>query len=482
MYYLGFDIGTSALKTVLMDEYQEILYDSAQNYQYDEPEEGYKEMNPEIWFQAVYSELKHVTARFREQKIAAVGVTGQMHTTVFLDKWGSVIRPAIMWNDTRTKDEINALKKKLTEYKETRYISKIISTGSPAVNVLWVKKNEPEHFKKTVRIMTAYDYIVYRLTGCCSCDYCGASTSSFYDIQTKRWSEIMLRYIGIKKEMLGEIHRSCDVIGTIQSELCAKLKISYPVKVIAGTGDNPAAAAAMGILDQKEPVISLGTSGVIIYPKKDGDFGGKGKNVLFCAKGNKVINICQGVVQAAGGSHKWWIEQILLSDQMDADQDKMEALGENQVLFYPHIAGDKTLYSDAGLRGTFLNLGSYTRREHMTQAVLEGIAYAVREVLEAMGVKKMPEKIRISGGGTRSPVWMKIMANVLRTQIEAHQAKASPGYGICLLAQMADTGMKKRGTESEEKNIYMPDAEMEKKYEKAYRKYQRIHDAIMEIR
>ena len=482
MYYLGFDIGTSALKTVLMDEYQEILYDSAQNYQYDEPEEGYKEMNPEIWFQAVYSELKHVTARFREQKIAAVGVTGQMHTTVFLDKWGSVIRPAIMWNDTRTKDEINALKKKLTEYKETRYISKIISTGSPAVNVLWVKKNEPEHFKKTVRIMTAYDYIVYRLTGCCSCDYCGASTSSFYDIQTKRWSEIMLRYIGIKKEMLGEIHRSCDVIGTIQSELCAKLKISYPVKVIAGTGDNPAAAAAMGILDQKEPVISLGTSGVIIYPKKDGDFGGKGKNVLFCAKGNKVINICQGVVQAAGGSHKWWIEQILLSDQMDADQDKMEALGENQVLFYPHIAGDKTLYSDAGLRGTFLNLGSYTRREHMTQAVLEGIAYAVREVLEAMGVKKMPEKIRISGGGTRSPVWMKIMANVLRTQIEAHQAKASPGYGICLLAQMADTGMKKRGTKKKKKNIYMPDAEMEKKYEKAYRKYQRIHDAIMEIR
>ena len=482
MYYLGFDIGTSALKTILMDEYQEILYDSAQNYQYDEPEEGYKEMNPEIWFQAVYSELKHVTARFREQKIAAVGVTGQMHTTVFLDKWGRVIRPAIMWNDTRTKDEIDDLKKKLAEHQETRYISKIISTGSPAVNVLWIKENEPEHFKKTVRIMTAYDYIVYRLTGRCSCDYCGASTSSFYDIQTKRWSETMLRYTGIKKEMLGEIHRSCDMIGMIHPELCAKLKISYPVKVIAGTGDNPATAAAMGILDQKEPVISLGTSGVVIYPKKDGDFDGKGKNVLFCAKGNEMINICQGVVQAAGGAHKWWIEQILSADQMGIDQDRMEALGDNQVLFYPHIAGDKTLYSDAGLRGAFLNLGSYTRREHMTQAVLEGVAYAVREVLETMGMKETPEKMRVSGGGSRSPVWMEIMANVLRTQIEVHETKESPGYGICLLAAMADTGMKKRKTESEEKNIYMPDTETIKKYEKTYRKYQRIHDAVMEIR
>lgn len=292
----------------------------------------------------------------------------------------------------------------------------------------------------------------------------------------------MLRYTGIKKEMLGEIHRSCDVIGMIHPELCAKLKISYPVKVIAGTGDNPATAAAMGILDQKEPVISLGTSGVVIYPKKDGDFDGKGKNVLFCAKGNEMINICQGVVQAAGGAHKWWIEQILSADQMGIDQDRMEVLGDNQVLFYPHIAGDKTLYSDAGLRGAFLNLGSYTRREHMTQAVLEGVAYAVREVLETMGMKKTPEKMRVSGGGSRSPVWMEIMANVLRTQIEVHETKESPGYGICLLAAMADTGMKKRKTESEEKNIYMPDTETIKKYEKTYRKYQRIHDAVMEIR
>ena len=485
MYYLGFDVGTSALKTILIDDNWKILYESSKSYQYQEPKEGYKEIDPECWFYAVDSELRHAAEHVRDQGDIIIGVTGQMHTTVFLDKKGQVIRPAIMWNDLRTKEEIAPVKQFLKESDETEYISGIYSTGSPAANVLWVKEHEPENFKRIGRIMTAYDYIVYRLTGHYSVDYCDASTSAFYDIQTKSWSERMLKYVGIEKDVLGKVHKSCDMIGEILPEICDTLKLSQSVKIIAGTGDNPATAAALGILEQGDPIISLGTSGVVIWPRRDGDFEGKGKNVLFLADGEEAVNIRQGVVQAAGGAHRWWIEHVVMTDQMAADQDKMdeELLGENSVLFYPHIAGDKTLYADPNLRGAFLGLSTYTRREHMTQAVFEGVAFALRELLESMGtgMKSFPKKIRVSGGGSKSCLWMKILSNVLNMQIEVNASKASPGYGICLLAMKANKKMNLKYKEKKQGTIYTPDPAIVKKYETAYKKYQRIHDAIAHL-
>lgn len=486
MYYLGFDVGTSALKTILINETGQIIYERNQGYSYCEPKDGSKEINPEIWFQAVFHELEHIIHCFRDEKVHTIGVTGQMHTTVFLDDEGQVLRPAIMWNDLRTKDMITSLRKELQKNSDTYEISKIISTGSPAVNILWMKRQEPQNFQKLGKVMTAYDYIVYRLTGEYSCDYCGASTSSLYNIKSKKWSEHMLNDIGIEERVLGKVHGSCDIIGNLAPKLCQLLGVESPIRVIAGTGDNPATAVAMGILKKRETVISLGTSGVVISPKPDGAFQGKGKNVLFFSgrKEDSVINICQGVEQAAGGAHKWWVESVVKTEDLMVDQTRIHDsdFGENSVKFYPHIAGDKTLYADANLRGAFLGLSTYTKREHMTQAVLEGVAYAFRELLEAVGGEKK-QRIRISGGGTKSSLWMRIMANVLNREVEVVNGSASAGYGVCLLAAMSDRKkINENAIQEEPGTLYRPKAVYAEKYQKAYMEYRKIHDGIFDIR
>ena len=482
MNYLGFDIGTSACKTTVMDENEQILYESTVEYTYDEPQSGYREIEPGTWTEAIDQELANVFGSFDPDTFAVIGVTGQMHTTVFIDKQGSSIRPAIMWNDIRTASLVQPLKERCAKIDETKYIAQILSTGSPFVNTLWLKKNEPEHFARIHQILTPYDYIVFYLTGKTSCDYCDASTSSMYDIVSKTWSQVMLDQLELDASCLPEIHASCQTVGQLKPSLCRKFGVNRSIRVIAGTGDNPATAVAMGVINQSSPVISLGTSGVVILPKEDGDFDGKGKNVLFSTDNQKIFNIVQGTVQSAGGTHLWWIRKIMETNQMDLDQDRIhvEDLGKNEVLFYPHITGEKTLYADASLRGAFFGLGQGTVRKDMTQAVFEGVAFGFRELLENMNVKVWPTHIQINGGGTRSEIWMHIIANVLHADIEVVRLKATPGVGACMLAKMADGKPLKPALASSGQVIH-PSLTVMEKYDQQYKKYKKIHSLLKQL-
>ncbi|MGX8835588.1 xylulokinase [Amedibacillus sp. YH-ame6] len=482
MYYVGLDIGTSSLKCVVIDTACDIVYEHGYSYAFDEPREGYREIDPDVWFQAVLHALQDIHEKFDGTNISTIGVTGQMHTTVFLDAQGNCVRKAIMWNDLRSSDMVAPLKERLAKREDTKYIAKILSTGSPAMNTLWVKEQEPEVFLKVRKIMTAYDYIVYRLTGEYSADYCDASTSSMYDIVSKQWSGYMLDILGIDDHYLGPIYASCDVVGTLREELCEQLCINKRIKVIAGTGDNPANAVAMGVLDQQQPVLSLGTSGVIILAKEDKDFEGLGKNVVFNAQHDRFVNVVQGTVRSAGGTHKWWVENIVESSDMGIDQDRLRnACGkEHHILFFPHITGDKMIYQDINTRGAFIGLSANSKREDMLQAVFEGVGYALREVMENMHLKAWPKRMQINGGGTRSDVWMNIMANILHCELEEVSMNASPGYGVALLAGKVD-GIEKKESQKTTGKVYVPCDNQVNIYEKQYRKYQRMYGALKEI-
>ena len=481
MVAIGFDIGTSSLKTLVLSEDQTVIFEKSYSYAFDEPEEGYREIDPSIWFDAVIKGFKEAIECIGKEEEIVVGVTGQMHTTVFLDQGGIPVCPAIMWNDLRTVDEVPPLKEELSQYEETKYISRILSPGSPAINTLWLKKNNPDLFCRVCHIMTPYDYIVHCLTGAYGLDYCDASTSSLYDIQTKKWSKIMMDKCGVSEDVLGTVYPSCHVIGEILPEICNQLGLEIKPKVIVGTGDNPANAVSLDLMEHKAPVISLGTSGVILIAKEDGDFEGKGKNVLFSALGDSVVNIVQGTVRSAGGAQKWWVEKGVLTKDFSIDQDSIQTqdLGNNGVLFFPHITGDKLIYSDLDIRGAFIGLSANTERKDMTQAVLEGVGYALREVMENMGLKEWPQSVQINGGGTKSDLWMRILSSILNVRLDVVSKKASPCYGVCLLALQSQIPVKP--VEEEVQETYEPECELVKKYNEGYRKYKKVYNALKSI-
>jgi xylulokinase len=483
MYYVGLDVGTSSLKTTVMDQNQKIQYENSYDYSVDEPAEGYREIDPSVWFDACIQGLKDILDTYDEADVKAIGVTGQMHSAVFLDENGGVVRPTIMWNDLRTADMVDSIKEELANIEETKYIARIISTGSPAMNILWIKENEPDSFRKIKKIMTPYDYIVFRLTGKYSCDYCDAATSSLFDIVSKQWSSYMLDKLGINESFVGPLHGSGEVIGPICKDICQSLGISHDILVIAGTGDNPATAISMGILDQSDPVISLGTSGVVILPKKDGDFEGKGKNVLFSADGDHFVNIVQSTVQSAGGTHRWWVKKIVQTNDYQIDQDKISEndLGNNSVMMFPHITGDKYIYADPYIRGAFIGLSMNTSRKDMTQAMFEGISFALRDVLDNMQLKEWPTQICVNGGAAKyNPIWMKILANILNTKIKVVTMDATPGYGICLLAQKA-LSQAYNQPKRDAGIIYMPQKEIVDRYEIHYQKYKKLYHVLKEV-
>ncbi|MEG0378961.1 MAG: FGGY family carbohydrate kinase, partial [Eubacterium sp.] len=251
--YIGIDLGTSSVKLLAIDEHGKIVHQCQQDYTISQPQPGFKEIDPKQWINAVENGLAELLNPLDRDQVSGIGVTGQMHTTLFLDAAGESIRPALMWNDTRTTSCVKQLKDRLYDTDDTRLIQEILSTGSPAANLYWLKQNEPENFLAMRHFVIGPDYIVHYLTGKISTDYCEASTSSLYDIKTKTWSESMAKIIGIPCDVYPPIYGSGEIVGTIQSTLSKKFGLSKEVFVIAGTGDNPAAAIATGCLQGDFP-------------------------------------------------------------------------------------------------------------------------------------------------------------------------------------------------------------------------------------
>lgn len=486
-YYIGIDIGTSTAKLTAIDKNGIIVRCCEREYQYSQPKSDWKEIWPKVWVESVMNGLEEILSTLDRRYIKAIGITGQMHTTVFLDESGTCIRPAIMWNDTRTKEYVPSLKKRLTQ-KDTGFISKIISTGSPAVNLLWLKDHEHENFKKLKKFLIGPDYLVYYFTGKYSTDFCEASTSSLYDIESQTWSSTMQELIGLSKEMYPPVKGSQEIVGYLRTDIQKELNLSAEVKVIAGTGDNPAAVVATGCLQYHYPLLSIGTSGVLILTKNKTEADAKGKRILFSLDGKQINQLIQGVVQSAGGSYEWYIKKILDIKNFNSIAENVDKhkLGEKNLLFYPHLTGDKTIYAEPSLRGAFIGLDINDSREDLAIAVMEGVCFAIKQLFQEMHLSiKELEQLKVTGGGANSEVWMQILADVLNIQIAQLDSNEGASYGAAILAKNAlnngESIINNCLDQVKPRNCFKPRPYNAKLYMLKYKKYLRVYDAIKMI-
>lgn len=484
MLYIGIDLGTSSAKLLLMDSEGKTINVVSEKYPIYFPKPGWSEQNPSDWYASVKAGIKRLTEGIDKSEISGISFGGQMHGLVILDENDNVIRPCILWNDGRTKKECEYLNSVIGSKRLSAYTANIAFAGFTAPKLLWLKENEPESFNRIKRIMLPKDYLAYMMTGVFGTDVSDASGTLLFDVKNKCWSEEMCEICGIHKEMLPKVYESYECIGMVLEQTAKELGIGKNVKVAAGAGDNAAAAVATGTIGEGKCNISLGTSGTI-YISCD-KFSVDKNNALhsFCDAGGKYH--LMGCMLSAASCNKWWLEDILETKEYDSEQEKIKTLGENHVYFLPYLMGERSPYNNPNAKGTFIGMTMDTTRADMTQAVLEGVAFAFRDMLEV--AKKLGihvERTKICGGGAKSRCWIKILANVLNLKIDIPENEEGPSMGAAILAAVA-CGEYRNVEEAAERMIRIAEtveqeAELVEKYDKQYEKFKHIYPACKEV-
>lgn len=484
MLFIGVDLGTSAVKLLLMDEKGKIHKIISKEYELYFPHSGWSEQKPEDWLKQSLEGIKELTEGCDKSQIAGISFGGQMHGLVVLDEKDQVIRPAILWNDGRTEEETQYLNEVIGKDQLSKYTANIAFTGFTAPKILWMKGKEPDNFKKISKIMLPKDYLAYKLSGSFCTDYSDASGMLLLDVEHKCWSKEMLEICGIREEQLPKLYESYEVVGNLKSEIAQMLGLSETVKVIAGAGDNAAAAVGTGTVGDGMCNISLGTSGTIFISSKS--FGVDQNNALHSFDHADGYYHLMGCMLSAASCNKWWMEEILKTKEYGKEQEGIEKLGENQVFYLPYLMGERSPHNDPKARAVFLGMAMDTTREEMTQAVLEGVAFGLRDSLEvarSLGMKI--ERTKICGGGAKSSLWKKIIANVMNLKVDVIESEEGPGYGAAMLAAVG-CGVYKDVQEAAEKLVKVvdtvePEAELVSKYEERYCKFKEIYPALKDV-
>ncbi len=483
MYYIGVDLGTSAVKLLLMEADGSIKNIVSKEYPLSFPNPGWSEQSPEDWWNAVVAGIKELTDGFDVSKVAGISFGGQMHGLVILDKDDNVIRPAILWNDGRTTKETNYLNDVIGKDKLSQYTANIAFAGFTAPKILWVKENEPENFAKIAKIMLPKDYIAYKMTGVHSCDYSDASGMLLLDVKNKCWSKEMMEICSVKEEQLPELFESYEITGSLTESAAAELGLTTACKIAAGAGDNAAAAVGTGTVGDGGCNISLGTSGTIFISSKE--FGVDKFNALHSfahADGNYHL---MGCMLSAASCNKWWMDEIIGTKDYPAEQKPIteDKLGENNVYYLPYLMGERSPHNNPDARALFIGMSMDSTRADMTQAVLEGVAFAIRdsfEVAKDLGINITETKI--CGGGAKSPLWRKIIANVLGIKVNIIESEEGPGLGGAMLAAVA-CGEYSSVEEAAAKIVKVidcvePDAALTAKYDAKYAKFKEIYPTV----
>ena len=484
--YIGVDLGTSAVKLLAMNKDGKILKTVSVEYPISFPQSGWSEQNPEDWYKGSMEGISKLIAETGETTVEGIGVGGQMHGLVILDKDDNVIRPAILWNDGRTTEETDYLNNVIGKDKLSQYTGNIAFAGFTAPKVLWVKNNEPENFAKIEKIMLPKDYLVYRLTGAYSSDYSDASGMLLMDVEHKCWSKEMMEICGISHITMPELHESFDVVGSVKSDICSELGISGDVKVVAGAGDNAAAAVGTGTVGPGKCNLSLGTSGTIFITSDK--FSVDDKNSLHAFAHADGGYHLMGCMLSAASCNKWFMDEILRDSEYTANQKKIDVdkLGENNVFFLPYLMGERSPHNDPLVRACFLGMSMDTKREDMLQAVLEGVAYGLRDSLEvarSLGIEITTSNI--CGGGNKSPLWRKIMANVMNIKLEIQENDEGPALGGAILAAVGCGDFESVNAAAEKivnvVEVVEPDPELVAKYEEGYKAFKKLYPVVKDI-
>lgn len=482
MYYIGIDLGTSNVKLLLTDETGDIHRVVSREYPLYFPQPGWSEQNAEDWWDAVVDGIKELTQGIDRSLIDGIGCAGQMHGLVVLDDHDAVIRPVILWNDGRTEKQVEYLNEVVGKQELSRMTANIAFAGFTAPKLLWMRENEPERFAAIAKIMLPKDYINYRLTGAHCCDYSDASGMLLLDVEHKCWNRRMLSICGVEEEMMPRLYESYEVVGTLLPSVAAELGLPLSVKVVAGAGDNAAAAVGTATIGDGKCNISLGTSGTIFISSDT--FGVDAHNSLHAFAHADGGYHLMGCMLSAASCNKWFCEDILKTTDYAAEQADIdgEKLGRNSVYFLPYLMGERSPINDTNARAMFIGMSMDTARSEMVQAVLEGVAFAIRdsfEVARSLGITIARSKI--CGGGAKSELWKTILANVLNIPLDILATEQGAGYGGAMLA-MVGCGAYDSVESCTEQLIHVtdtvyPDAEIAARYERQYQHFGKIYPA-----
>ncbi len=445
-YTIGIDIGTSGTKSLLIDPDGNIIAEASAAYEVSMPKPMWTEQDPEDWWNATVKTVRAVVkqGRAKPSDVKAIGLSGQMHGSVFLDKAGKVIRPALLWNDQRTAAECDEITRLAGGREELiRMVANPALTGFTAPKILWLRNNEPKKFERLKHVLLPKDEIRRRLTGELATDASDASGMLLLDVRKRDWSDELLGKLGLDRSMLAKVYESEDVTGSLRPDIAEKLGLTTDCKVVAGAGDCAAGAIGNGIVKTGIATTSLGTSGVVFVHCDQPQYDKQGRLHTFCHAVRGKWHM-MGVTLSAAGSLQWFVERVCpeLMARRGADPYQtinMEAAevpaGSEGLLFLPYLAGERTPHADPFARGAFVGLTSKHTRGHMARAVMEGVAMSLRECLEIIKQLDVPvREMRVSGGGAKSQLWKQILADMMDQPACTINAEQGPAYGVSLLA------------------------------------------------
>ena len=438
MIFLGVDLGTSSVKLLAMDEKGKVIQTISKEYPVYYPRPGWAEQNPEDWWNATSAgirELLTVTGIVGTD-IQSIGLSGQMHGLVLLDKENKVLMPALLWCDQRTQDECDYITEhlggKLSEYTGNKAL-----TGFTAPKILWVKRNHPEIYAQISHVLLPKDYIRFKLTGEYASDVSDASGTLFFDVAKRGWSKEMLEFLGLTEEMLPKCYESFEVTGNITEEAGERTNLAIGIPLVGGGGDQAAGAVGTGIVSSGMVSVALGTSGVVFACQDQYAVDAENRLHVFCHSNGKWH--VMGVMLAAASCLKWWVEEVCQLDDRGFDlllgEAEQVTPGSEGLIFLPYLMGERTPYSDPHARGTFIGLSMVHSRAHMTRAILEGVSFGLRDSLEIIREQNMPTTVvRVSGGGANSPLWRQILADIFNLKVEVVNSVEGPAFGAAVLA------------------------------------------------
>ena len=448
-YLLGIDVGTSGLKAILIDRAGKVVTSALVEYPLLTPKPGWAEQEPEAWWKAAIKAIGLVRkqAKAKAEEIAGVGLTGQMHGSVFLDKDNAVIRPALLWCDQRTAAECDEITRRVGGLPELLSLTgNQALTGFTAPKVLWLRNQEPRNYERVRKLLLPKDYIRFRLTGEYAIDVADASGTLLFDVKNRTWSNAVLDRLGIRRDILPASMESPEVSGRVTPAGAKAAGLAVGTPVVAGAGDQAAGGVGNGITREGVISSSLGTSGVMFAYAKEPNVDSQGRLHTFC-HGVPGAWHCMGVMLSAGGSFRWYRDALngdLVAAAKKKRVDPYELMtaeakkappGCEGLVFLPYLMGERTPYPDPGARAVFFGLHARHARPHLTRAVMEGVTFGLRDSLELMGLLNIPvREIRASGGGAKSPFWCQMQADIFNAPVVTINVNEGPAFGAALLA------------------------------------------------
>jgi len=436
---LGIDVSTTATKAVLVGEDGTVRGTGTAEYPYDVPRPLWSEQDPTLWWDGAVAAIRSVLAATatRGADVVAVGLTGQMHGLVLLDAADRVLRPAILWNDQRTAAECDLIRATIGPERLIAITGNDALTGFTAPKLVWVRDQEPDVWSRVAHVLLPKDFVRWRLTDGHAIDVADGAGTILFDLAGRTWSAEVVDALGIDRAWLPEVFEGPAVTGRITAAAAAATGLAAGTPVIAGGGDQAANAVGLGAVDAGTPVLSLGTSGVVFAPTASPIVEARGRVHAFCHAVPGRWHL-MSVMLSAAGSLRWFRDALAPGEAYGALTDAAAAVpaGSDGLLFLPYLTGERSPHPDPLARGAFVGLTVSHDRRHLTRAVLEGVAFGLRDGLDLMTAAGMPapREIRASGGGIASPLWRQILADVLEAEIATVATTEGAAYGAAVLA------------------------------------------------